>query len=102
MPHRTLVLFSTGPAWAAGRDSRQQAHWLAHAAFIDGLTERGLLVAGGPFGDQSGALNILACSPDKLDVRALYASDPFVVHGMFVLERIVPWVVFVDNWAQLS
>ncbi len=99
MQTRSLVLFSAGPAWVAGRGSRGQQHWTAHAAFIDGLTERGLLLAGGPFADESGALNILAGSPDELDVESLYAADPFLVHRIFALERVVPWIVFVDNWA---
>jgi uncharacterized protein len=99
MQARTLVLFSAGPAWVAGLGSRGQQHWAGHAAFIDGLTERGLLLAGGPFADESGALNILAGSPDELDVNSLYASDPFVIHGIFVIDRTVAWLVFVDNWA---
>ena len=41
--------------------------------------------------------DILAGSPAELDVSSLYAVDPFVVHGIFVLERVLPWVVFVDN-----
>src|SRR5258708_3051810 len=98
MQARTLVLFGAGPAWVKGRGSRQQLYWDEHAAFIDGLTERGLLVAGGPFADESGALNILAGRPDELGVATLYAADPFIVHGIFVLERVVEWVVFVDNW----
>jgi uncharacterized protein YciI len=98
MPTRTVVVFSAGPAWVPGRGSRAQAYWDGHAAFIDNLTERGLLVAGGPFGDESGAMNILAGPLERADVERLYATDPFVVNGIFVLERIVPWIVFVDNW----
>jgi uncharacterized protein YciI len=98
MQTRTVVLFAAGPAWVKGRGSRQQAHWDDHAAFIDGLTEDGLLVAGGPFADESGGLNILSGSPDELRVERLYAVDPFIVHGIFVLDRILEWQVFVDNW----
>jgi len=47
-------------------------------------------------------MNILACSPDDLDITRIYAEDPFVVHGIFVVERIVPWLVFVDNWLSAS
>ena len=99
---RTIVLFSAGPGWVRGRGSRQQPHWDGHAAFIDDLTERGLLVAGGPFGDESGALNVLVGSPETLDVVSLYAQDPFILHGVFVVERVVPWLVFVDNWVRTS
>jgi uncharacterized protein YciI len=82
------------------RGFRQQPHWDAHAAFIDGLTDRGLLLAGAPFADESGALNIMACSPEELDITSPYAEDPFVIHGVFVLERVIPWLVFVDNWVS--
>jgi uncharacterized protein YciI len=102
MQTRTLVIFGAGPAWVKGRGARQQAYWDEHAAFIDDLTERGLLVAGGPFGDESGALNILAGAVETLDVVNLYAEDPFVVNGIFVLERVVQWLVFVDNWAAAT
>ena len=102
MRTHTLVLFATGSGWVPGRGSRGQQHWDAHAAFIDDLTERGLLVAGGPFGDESGALNILAQPLDRIEVEQLYTPDPFVRHGIFVLERAVPWLVFVDNWAAAS
>ena|SRR5216684_914301 len=98
MHARTVVLLKAGPAWVTGRSSRQQLHWDGHAAFIDGLTARGVLVAGGPFADESGALNILAGRPEELVVESLYAQDPFIVHRIFVLERVVEWVVFVDNW----
>ena len=99
MRTHTLVLFSTGPNWVKGRGSRGQEHWDGHATFIDGLTDRGLLVAGGPFGDESGAINILRKPLAKDEVERLYADDPFVVHGLFVLARVVEWRVFVDNWA---
>ena|SRR5438270_13904232 len=100
MRTHTLVLFATGSAWLRGRGSRGQQHWDGHAAFIDGLTERGLLVAGGPFGDESGAINILAQPLTHHEVEQLYAADPFVVHGIFVIDRVVTWHVFVDNWAS--
>jgi uncharacterized protein len=102
MPARTVILFSAGPAWVSGRGSRQQPHWEGHAAFIDDLTERGLLIAGGPFADESGAMNILSGSLGRDDVERLYATDPFLVNGIFVLERVALWLVFVDRWASAA
>jgi hypothetical protein len=48
--------------------------------------------------DESGAMNILSGSLERDDVERLYATDPFLVHGIFVLERVAPWLVFVDRW----
>jgi uncharacterized protein len=102
MRTRTLVVFAPAPAWAAGRGSRGQEHWDGHAAFIDDLTDRGTLVAGGPFADESGAINILSDPLERSEVEALYAHDPFIIHGIFKLDRVAAWQVFVDNWARLS
>jgi len=59
-------------------------------------------LAGGPFEGESEGMNILAGSLRRADVERQYATDPFVVHGIFVLERIAPWLVFVDRWASGS
>jgi hypothetical protein len=34
------------------------------------------------------------------EVARIYASDLFVIRGIFVLERVVLWQVFVDNWVR--
>jgi len=53
-----VALFDRGPAWVDGRTSREQPYWDEHAAFVDGLAD-GRIVLAGPFADWTGALLIV-------------------------------------------
>lgn len=94
MPIRLLVTFRAGPTWTAG-DVREQPGWDAHGAFIDRLVDDGTVVMGGPFADRSGSIVLLEGLDVPAAARAL-AADPFLANGVFVLESIRPFEVFVD------
>jgi len=91
---RLAVTFRAGPTWTGG-NVREQPGWDAHASFVDGLVERGTMVMGGPFSDDSGSL-ILLEGLDAPEAERLLADDPFIRNGVFVLEAIRTWDVFVD------
>src|SRR5437667_9651241 len=46
-----LVMEVPGPAWDHARPRREQDGWDEHAAFVDGLSNEGVVVFGGPLGD---------------------------------------------------
>jgi hypothetical protein len=91
----TIVHQRPGPAWVAGRATREQPLWDEHAAFIDDLAERGLLVLGGPYEDWSGALLLFALP--AAEVRALLRDDPWVTEGILGDPDVRPWLVWVDR-----
>jgi hypothetical protein len=72
-----------------------QPEWDAHAAFIDELFERGTIVMGGAFTDNSGSL-VLFEGIDESEVRRLMETDPFVVNGVFVVDDVREWTIYVD------
>ena len=92
---RVLVRWRAGPAWTSGAPE-EQAGWDEHAAFVDDLVERGIFVMGGPFADYSGSFTILE-NLDEAEARELVARDPFVETGVFVLEDVRAWNVYVDE-----
>ena len=92
---RVLARFSAGPAWASG-PPEEQPGWDEHAAFVDDLVARGTMVMGGPFADYSGSL-ILLEGVGEDEARELVARDPFVANGVFVLEEVRAWNVYVDE-----
>src|SRR4051794_18215866 len=92
---RVVVRWRAGPAWATGAPEDQDG-WDEHAAFIDGLIERGIFVMGGPYGDNSGSHTLLeGVSVDE--ARELVLQDPFVANGVFELEDVRSWNVYVDG-----
>jgi uncharacterized protein YciI len=92
---RLVVRFRAGPTWTSG-SVREQPDWDAHAEFVDALIERGTFVMGGPFSDNSGSMSLLE-GIDADEARRILEDDPFMKNGVFVLEEIREWNVFVDE-----
>ena len=92
---RVVVRWRAGPAWTSGAPEDQDG-WEEHAQFIDGLIERGIFVMGGPYADNSGSHTLLeGVSADE--ARELVLQDPFVANGVFELEDVRAWNVYVDE-----
>ena len=92
---RVVVRFRAGPSWTSG-PPEEQLGWDEHAAFVDELVERGTMVMGGPFADESGSLIVLE-NVGEDEARELVARDPFIANGVFVLEDVRAWNVYVDE-----
>jgi uncharacterized protein YciI len=90
-----MVRFRAGPTWTSG-SVKEQPEWDAHAEFVDGLVERGTFVMGGPFSDNSGTM-ILLEGIDVDEAARILEEDPFMQNGVFELEEIREWTVFVDE-----
>ena len=92
---RVLVRFRAGPAWGDG-SIREQPGWDEHADFVDDLVARGIMVMGGPFADYSGSATVLENVTEE-EARDLVAADPFVANGVFVVDDVRAWKVYVDE-----
>ena len=66
-----LVREGHGPAWDEARSRREQDGWDEHARFMDALVEDGVVVLGGPVGeDLDGDALLLLDLESEADVRA--------------------------------
>lgn len=65
------------------------------------LVERGIVVMGGPFSDWSGAM-VIFDGITREDARTVIDSDPFVANGVFVLDDVFEWTVYVDARAPIA
>jgi uncharacterized protein len=92
---RVVVRWRAGPAWTSG-SPEDQSGWGEHAEFIDGLIERGIFVMGGPYADNSGSHTLLE-NVTEGEARELVLQDPFVASGVFELEDVRAWNVWVDE-----
>ena len=92
---RVLVRFRAGPTWTTGTPDEQPG-WDAHADFVDDLVVRNLMVMGGPFADNSGTMIVLE-NVGEDEARELVAGDPFVANGVFELDEVRAWNVWVDE-----
>ena len=93
--HRVLVVFNAGPMWQSG-PPEDQPDWDAHADWVDDLIAKGTFVMGGPLSDNSGSVSLLE-GLTAAEAAGLLATDPFVLNGVFVLDSVRDWTVYVDE-----
>ena len=91
-----IVEKRTGGAWVAGVDTREQPLWDEHAAFIDDLFERGLIVLAGPLADGAGEAVVIFEAESEAAIRELLAADPWAVGDILHVERVREWRLFLD------
>ncbi|MCL2536567.1 MAG: hypothetical protein FWE39_20600 [Nocardiaceae bacterium] len=87
-----------GPAWDPERGVRQQAGWDEHAAFMDGLVQRGHVVLGGPIGGEGDEVALLAMrAEDAAAIRDLFADDPWSASGVLSVGEIRAWTIWLGS-----
>ena len=90
-----VVLRRSGPEWDRSKPLEEQSGWEAHAAFMDGLAEDGVIVLGGPLED--GIRTAHAVEAESADaVRAIFARDPWSGSHLEV-EAIEEWTIRLDG-----
>jgi uncharacterized protein YciI len=96
-----LVRQARGPEWDPSRGRRDQPGWDAHVAFIDRLSEEGVIVLGGPIGDVDGRHVVLVVELDsEAEVHARFAEDPWI-GSVLKIESVEPWSLWIraPGWA---
>jgi uncharacterized protein YciI len=93
------VTTGKGPKWDEDRPLRGQRDWVEHAAFADELVERGVIIVGGPIGGGGGDdVALLAVSVEsEAALRAIFATDPWTVNGVFRIKEVRPWTWWLDG-----
>jgi uncharacterized protein YciI len=91
---RVVVRVGPGPTWKEGLPEDQPG-WDAHAEFIDDLIERGHFILGGPWTHRLGSISIWEGMSAE-EVREVIKDDPFVRNGVFEIEDVADWTVYVD------
>jgi uncharacterized protein len=87
LPPLVVVWMSPGSGWDPAVGPREQRLWPEHAAFMDDLFGRGLVVLGGPLADGCGSLVVVRA--DSIEqVRAEFSADPWSVHDVLPVRDV--------------
>jgi uncharacterized protein YciI len=78
---------------------QEQRAWSEHAAFMNGLAERGFVVLGGPLGDGERVLVIVEAISEQ-DVHEQLSFDPWVSLKLLRTESVQPWTILLDRYAS--
>ena len=101
------VTTARGPNWDRALGIREQAYWAEHSAFADGLLARGVVIIGGPVGDEDAAdaddLALLAVeAADEAAAWSVFDADPWTAHRVFRVKDVRPWRLWLDGRSRLD
>jgi uncharacterized protein YciI len=92
-----LVERLPGSEWVEGLDTREQPLWDEHAAFMDDLFARRLVILGGPIAGGGGEALVVMDAESEDALRDLLAADPWrAARDILRVGRIREWRVFLD------
>ena len=90
-----VVLHRSGPQWDPARPMEEQSNWPAHASFMDGLVDAGLIVLGGPLADEHRVVHVVEAESEA-EIRETLARDPWSETHLRV-DTIDPWTIRLDG-----
>ena len=78
-----VLQYSRGPAWDPTKPLLEQPLLEPHVGYMMGLMEKGVLLYGGPYTDDTGGMAVVRVA--NLDeARTIAENDPAVRSGLFV------------------
>ena len=86
-----VVQRQRGPAWDLSRPMEEQVGWAEHAAFMNGLVDRGFVALGGPVGDE-GRVLLIVRAPGEEEIRRTLAEDPWS-EDLLLVASVEPWTI---------
>lgn len=93
------VTTAKGMNWDPARDIREQPFFEQHAAFVDRLVDRGVIILGGPVAsdnDEDIALMAVVAA-DEGTVQSIFEADPWVEHQVFRIKTVRAWSLWLDG-----
>jgi uncharacterized protein YciI len=94
MPMFLVVLHRSGPEWDPTKTMEEQSDWPAHAEFMNGLVDDGVIVLGGPLADEHRVAHAFEAESEDA-IRATLAGDPWSESHLQVAS-IDPWTIRLD------
>ena len=86
-----LVVREPGPAWLADRPACEQPLWLEHAAYLEGLFDRGLVLFGGPLVETQGKRVMVLAAASRQAAFDLLARDPWTRGEVLRVASVHTW-----------
>ena len=87
-------IYTRGSSWLSGKAILEQP-LEAHFAYMEALQDRHILILGGPFKDDEGALAVIEAA-SLPEAQRIFAADPAVRQEIFSVA-VHPWFVAVEG-----
>jgi uncharacterized protein YciI len=87
------TILERGAHWDASCPMRDQEQWAEHLAFLDRLSDDGLLAGGGPLGEGEERFLLIVAAENQDAIETRLADDPWTRLGVWRIASIERWEV---------
>lgn len=87
------TVLQRGAHWDASRPMRDQEQWAEHLAFLDRLSDDGLLLGGGPLGEGEERFLLIVAAENEHAIEARLENDPWTRLDLWRTASIERWDV---------
>ncbi|WP_016699134.1 YciI family protein [Actinoalloteichus spitiensis] len=91
-----MARFAVEFSYSADTETRHAAR-PRHRDYLAALAERGVLLAAGPWADDTGALLVYEV-PDEAALREVLSADPYTPAGVITKTRVQEWTPVLGAW----
>jgi uncharacterized protein YciI len=86
-----------GEHWDTSRPMRQQEQWEEHVAFLDALTDDGLILGGGPLGEEEKRFLLVIAAENQQAIETRLADAPWTRLGVWRTVSVERWEVLLGS-----
>ena len=91
-----VVTLIKGQGWDESKSMRSQHQWNEHAALMDQLADDGIILLGGPLGDESRAMLVMQAA-DESEIRSIFVEDPWIQSRVREIASIQRWTILLES-----
>jgi uncharacterized protein YciI len=93
---RAMAWYTVDTTYVEDRDKLMQVR-PHHRDYLRGLADQGIVIAGGPWGDDSGGFAVYQVD-DRAQLDQLLAEDPYTTEGVSAGRVINEWKITLGAW----
>jgi uncharacterized protein YciI len=91
-----MARFAVELVYGENRDERLAVR-PKHREYLSSLAERGVLLASGPYADDTGALLVYEAA-DEAELKSVIAADPYTSAHVIAETRVHEWKTLLGTW----
>jgi len=92
-----IIVLERGERWDTSRPMRQQEQWEEQLAFLEALSDDGLILGGGPLGEEEKRFLLVIAAENQRAIETRLADAPWVRLGMWSASSVERWEILLGS-----
>ena len=96
-PTTYIIVLERGEHWDTSRPLRQQEQWEEQLAFMEALSDDGLILGGGPLGEEEKRILLVIAAENQHKIETRLANAPWTRLRVWRTASVERWEVLLGS-----